>query len=207
MFRGFTRHGLIPCCSSTSYTGIQYTPVDSIAALVMPQMTSQSAICCRSPVNVPHLRTGSESRPAVPPRRSLWLRCRCPLHSAQTSSHPAVPIGSVVCCAGLWQIPGLGGRALLAAVFLWTCRFLSLWQLAKPRKRRYSFNWNQFGMLLRTVATVWCTGLGTTLPIGFESTTVISAYFRCLSPSSVLPSAGLSHVPFPLVPPTRASRS
>jgi hypothetical protein len=39
-------------------------------------------------------------------------------------------------------------------------------------------------MVLRTVTTVWCTGLGTTLLIGFESTTVIPAYFRCQSPFS-----------------------
>jgi len=39
------------------------------------------------------------------------------------------------------------------------------------------------------------------LLIGFESTTVIPAYFRCLSPSSVRQSAGPSQVPFPLVPP------
>src|SRR5208337_5679340 len=61
---GFTKQGLIPCCSSTSYTGIQYTPVDSMAAVVMPQRTSHSAIWCRSPVNVSHLRTGCSSRSA-----------------------------------------------------------------------------------------------------------------------------------------------
>jgi hypothetical protein len=53
-------------------------------------------------------------------------------------------------------------------------------------------------MVLRTVTTVWCTELGTTLLIGFESTTVIPAYFRCLSPSSVHQPAASNQVPFPL---------
>ncbi len=64
MLRGFTKHGLMPCCSSTSYTGIQYTPVDSMATVVIPQLTSHAAIWCRSLVKVSHLRTGWSSRSA-----------------------------------------------------------------------------------------------------------------------------------------------
>jgi len=55
-------------------------------------------------------------------------------------------------------------------------------------------------MVRRTVTTVLCTGLGTKLLIGFESTTVISAYFRSLSLFSIHPTAGSSQVPFPFVP-------
>jgi hypothetical protein len=42
-----------------SYTGIQYTPVDSIATVSTPQVVSQSARAFKSGVNVPNLRTGS----------------------------------------------------------------------------------------------------------------------------------------------------
>ena len=47
-----------PRASRISYTGIQYTPVDSMATVSTPQATSQSAKACRSGVNVPNLRTG-----------------------------------------------------------------------------------------------------------------------------------------------------
>ncbi len=36
-------------------------------------------------------------------------------------------------------------------------------------------------MVSRTVTTVWCTELGTTLLIGFANTTEIPAYFHCLN--------------------------
>jgi len=64
MFRAFTRQGLTPCCSRTSYTGIQYTPVDSIATVVTPQLTGHRAISFRSSVNVGKTRTGFSSRSA-----------------------------------------------------------------------------------------------------------------------------------------------
>ena len=44
----------------------------------------------------------------------------------------------------------------------------------------YSFNRNQPGVLPQTVTTVWRTELGTTLLIGFDSTTALTAYFRSL---------------------------
>jgi len=44
----------------------------------------------------------------------------------------------------------------------------------------YSPNRNQPGVLAQTVTTVWRTELGTTLSIGFNSTTGVSAYFRYL---------------------------
>jgi hypothetical protein len=47
---------------------------------------------------------------------------------------------------------------------------------AKSRKSRYSFEGNQPGVLPQTVTTVWRTELGTTLQIGFNSTTALSAY-------------------------------
>ena len=54
-------------------------------------------------------------------RRSLWLRCRCPPHLAQTSIDPVAPAGSVVCSAYFWLLLGLGRREPLAVVFSWTC--------------------------------------------------------------------------------------
>src|ERR1700730_16436585 len=46
---------------------------------------------------------------------------------------------------------------------------------------RYSLERNQPAACRRTVTTVWRTELGTTLPRGFNNTTAVSAYFRCLS--------------------------
>ena len=51
---------------------------------------------------------------------------------------------------------------------------------AKSRKWKYSFDRNQPGLLPQTITTVWRTELGTTLLIGFNSTTVLTAYFRSL---------------------------
>ena len=58
MFRAFTRQGVIPCRSSTSQSGIQQTPVDSMATVVMRQLNSQRAISSRSAVKVRKTRTG-----------------------------------------------------------------------------------------------------------------------------------------------------
>src|SRR4030095_9831249 len=107
-----------------------------------------------------------------------------PTHSARMPNGPVAPTGSVLLFACCGLVSDLR-RESPATWFYLTLRFLPLWQPAKPRKRRYSSRRNQSGMVLRTVTTVWCTELGTTLLIGFESTTVIPAYFRCLSPSSV----------------------
>ncbi|MBZ5611479.1 MAG: transposase [Acidobacteriia bacterium] len=60
---------------------------------------------------------------------------------------------------------------------------------AKSRKSRYSFEGNQPGVLPQAVTTVWRTELGTTLLIGFNSTTVLSAYFRYLTSTILLESA------------------
>ena len=49
---------------------------------------------------------------------------------------------------------------------------LSTQATAKSRKWKYSFKRNQPGVLTQTVTTVWRTELGTTLLIGFNSTTV-----------------------------------
>ena len=62
--RGFTRCTSRPDRSSTSNTGIQYTPVDSIATTSTPHDRSHAAIASRSRVNVPKLRTGSSNRSA-----------------------------------------------------------------------------------------------------------------------------------------------
>ncbi len=56
-------------------------------------------------------------------------------------------------------------------------------------------------MVRRTVTTILCTGLGTTLWIGFESTTVISAYFHLPECFQCPPVHGNSAVPFLFVPP------
>ena len=60
--RGFTRCTSKPARSSTSNTGIQYTPVDSIATSRTPHADSHAAIASRSSVNEPKLRTGSSNR-------------------------------------------------------------------------------------------------------------------------------------------------
>ena len=52
----------MPRASRISYTGIQYTPVDSSATLVTRHVTSQSAKRCRSVVNVRNDWTGAASR-------------------------------------------------------------------------------------------------------------------------------------------------
>ncbi|CAE6873442.1 hypothetical protein R69658_08266 [Paraburkholderia aspalathi] len=51
-----------PRDSSNSNTGIQYTPVDSIATVSIPQALSQSAMALRSVVKLANSRTGSSSR-------------------------------------------------------------------------------------------------------------------------------------------------
>ena len=60
--RAFTRYTSKPARSSTSNTGIQYTPVDSIATSRTPHEASHCAIVSSSAVNVPKLRTGSSNR-------------------------------------------------------------------------------------------------------------------------------------------------
>ncbi len=42
-----------------SNTGIQYTPVDSMAIVVIPTLRSHSARRCKSPVKLRNVRTGS----------------------------------------------------------------------------------------------------------------------------------------------------
>ena len=64
MCRALTRHTLNPRASSTSNTGIQYTPVLSIATVSTPHATSQSASACKSGVKVLNLRTRSGVRSA-----------------------------------------------------------------------------------------------------------------------------------------------
>ena len=61
-WRAFTTYTAKPRASRISYTGIQYTPVDSMATVSTPQAVNQSAKACRSGVKVPNLRTGSAVR-------------------------------------------------------------------------------------------------------------------------------------------------
>ena len=49
-----------------------------------------------------------------------------------------------------------------------------------PRKGKYSSDRNQPAVVSQAVTIVYRTELGTTLLIGFENTTAIPAYFRCL---------------------------
>src|SRR5262249_51498318 len=60
--RAFTSTTSIPFDSKIWQTGIQYTPVDSMATVSMPQWFNQSASSCRSAVKVANFRTGSGSR-------------------------------------------------------------------------------------------------------------------------------------------------
>jgi hypothetical protein len=72
---------------------------------------------------------------------------------------------------------------------------LSTQATAKSRKWKYSFKRNQPGVLPQTVTTVWRTELGTTLLIGFNSTTVLTAYFRSLSIPSLPQTPASRQVP------------
>ena len=60
--RASTSQTFSPRCSSTSYTGIQYTPVDSNATVSTPHASSQSAIAFKSSVIAPNSRTDSSTR-------------------------------------------------------------------------------------------------------------------------------------------------
>ena len=156
-----------------------------MATVVMPQLTSHLAIASRSSVNVANTRTGFSSRSggtatkislapiSIPPafgsksgRPSrhipFRLRPRLPLLALALSSAS----GACFCCSDIYLS-------------------LSTQATAKSRKGKHSFNRNQPGMLPQTVTTVWRTKLGTTLLIGFNSTTASSAYFRFLGPPSL----------------------
>ena len=61
-WRALTSSTVKPRESSNSYSGIQYTPVDSIATVSTPHASSQSARRCRSTVKLWNSRTGSSSR-------------------------------------------------------------------------------------------------------------------------------------------------
>ncbi len=63
-WRAFTRHTSNPRSSKTWNSGIQYTPVDSIATVLIPHCSSQSANAYRSCVNVGKQRTFSAARSA-----------------------------------------------------------------------------------------------------------------------------------------------
>src|SRR6516164_6272903 len=75
---------------------------------------------------------------------------------------------------------------------------------AKLRKSKYSFDGNQPGCCPQALTTVWRTELGTTLQNGFNSTTVLSAYFRCLRSPSLQRAADSRQVPLPYGPAYRA---
>src|ERR1017187_227594 len=161
----------------------------------MPQLTSHRAIASRSSVNVAHTPTGFSSRSggiatkislapiSIPPalgsrsgRSSrhipLRLRPRLPLLAFALSSAS----GACFSCSDIYLT-------------------LSTQATAKSRKWKYSFKRNQPGVLPQTVTTVWRTELGTTLLIGFNSTTVLSAYFRYLGIHQCPATAAMRQVP------------
>jgi len=61
-WRALTSRTSNPRASSTWYNAIQYTPVDSMATVSMPQAASQLASACRSAVKLSNRRTGFGSR-------------------------------------------------------------------------------------------------------------------------------------------------
>src|SRR5215471_877313 len=61
-YRALTGHTSNPWVSRIWNSGIQYTPVDSMATVSIPQDVSQSANRWKSSVNVGNDRTGSGSR-------------------------------------------------------------------------------------------------------------------------------------------------
>ncbi len=73
--RASTNQTFSPCCSSTSNTGIQYTPVDSTATVSTPRPTSHAASAFKSSVIAPTSRTDSQPAPSARCRDTAtqWL--------------------------------------------------------------------------------------------------------------------------------------
>src|SRR5260370_11542594 len=100
----------------------------------------------------------------------IWLQKRAVFQTHPFSSSPPFAFARLrLFPAGLWRILLFGH---IPAPF-----YSGNGQVAQME---YSFKRNQPGVLPQTVTTVWRTALGTTLSIGFNSTTALSAYFRYL---------------------------
>src|SRR5688572_18312318 len=75
--RALTSSTSNPRASRISNTGIQYTPVDSIATVVMPTAWSHSVNWCRSPLKVRKVRTGRSSRHGHDVKRRTDVNASC----------------------------------------------------------------------------------------------------------------------------------
>jgi hypothetical protein len=82
---------------------------------------------------------------------------------------------------------------------------LSAQAMAKSRKSKHSFEWNQSEVLPQTVTKIWRAELGTMLFNGFNSTTGGSAYFHHPASTS-LPHRRPTPVPLPYGPGHRVLR-
>src|ERR1700733_10982057 len=86
VWRAFTRNTSSPCCSSTSYKAIQYTPVDCMATVFTPHDCNHSANCFSAPVQLPNSRTGCGSLPGATATKWLSLPISIPAASACITS-------------------------------------------------------------------------------------------------------------------------
>src|ERR1035437_6475182 len=172
-----------------------------MATVVMPQLTSHLAIASRSSVNVENTRTGFSSRSGGTATKICLAPISIPpafgSKSGRSSRHipfrlrPRLPWP-----ASVFSSADFGGCFFCLDIHL----ILSAQAPAKSRKGKHSFNRNQPGGLPQTVTTVWRTKLGTTLFIGFNSTTGISAYFRYLGISQSPPKRRITPSSSPVWP-------
>ena len=180
-----------------------------MATVVMPQLTSHLAIASKSSVNVANTRTGFSSRSggtatkislapiSIPP--AFGSKSGRPSRHIPFRLRPRLPLP-----ASAFSSADSGGCFFCLGIHL----ILATQATAKSRKGKHSFNRNQPGVLPQTVTTVWRTELGTTLLIGFNSTTGLSAYFRYLGISQSPPNRRITPSSSPVWPRgTRAAAS
>src|SRR5664279_4120687 len=177
-----------------------------MATVVMPQLTSHRAIASKSSVNVENTRTGFSSRSGGTATKISLAPISIPpafgSKSGRSSRHipfrlrPRLLLLALPLLAWAFSSADFGGCFFGLDIHL----ILSAQATAKSRKGKHSFNRNQPGMLPQTVTTVWRTKLGTTLLIGFNNSTGLSAYFRYLGISQSPPKRRITPSSSPVWP-------
>src|SRR5665811_1836958 len=177
-----------------------------MATVVMPQLTSHRAIASKSSVNVENTRTGFSSRSGGTATKISLAPISIPpafgSKSGRSSRHipfrlrPRLLLLALPLLAWAFSSADFGGCFFGLDIHL----ILSAQATAKSRKGKHSFNRNQPGMLPQTVTTVWRTKLGTTLLIGFNNSTGLSAYFRYLGFSQSPPKRRITPSSSPVWP-------
>ena len=136
MSRALTRYTWKPASASTSYSAIQYTPVDCITTVAMPCCCKNRASSRRSAVKHLNLRTGSRAFL----RRNGHDNARYCLTSMQaalgcTASRPGFSVHIFRCCSLLCFRFGFPGFASVVALFsaaMWGSPVHSLGCAARP---------------------------------------------------------------------------